>query len=286
MNSHYYNFCNNYLFYRNNLIIYFIILMKLIILGLIILIMFILFLILNNTEYFNNLNGINSFDKIFYINLDHRKDRKKQITNEFKKLKIPEDKIIRIDAVRNKYNGHIGCCKSHIKTLELAKKMKLNNAIVLEDDFVFTLPKKEIDEKINHFLKKYPNFDMIQLTTVFKKLEDINDKHIKKVKNATTSSGYIINKRFYNALLLDLNEAKEKMEKEMIEFNKKNNNVLKKKHNTSNALDQHWGKLQKQSNWYIFDPYIGKQGGSAAKSSIMGGYEEFNNNINFYRMNV
>lgn len=261
--------------------------MKILILGLVVLIILILCLILYNTEYFSNLtyNGINSFDKVFYINLEHRKDRKKQITNEINKMKIPENKIIRINAVRNKYNGHIGCCKSHIKTIEMAKKMNLNNIIVLEDDFVFTLLKKEIDEKINHFLKKYPNFDMIQLTTGHKKLEDINDKHIKKVKNATTSSGYIINKKFYNALLLDLNEAKEKMEKEMIEFNKKNNNVLKKKHTTSNALDQHWGKLQKKSNWYIFDPYIGKQGGNAGKSSIMGNIEAFYN-INFYRMNV
>jgi hypothetical protein len=262
--------------------------MKILILGLILAITLVLCLIYNK-ENFNgikNFNGINSFDKVFYINLEHRKDRKIQITNEINKMKIPENKIIRINAVRNKYNGHIGCCKSHIKTIEKAKEMNLNNIIVLEDDFVFTLPKKEIDEKINHFLKKYSNFDIIQLTAGHKKLEDINDKHIKKVKNATTSSGYIINKKFYNALLLDLNEAKEKMEKEMIEFNKKNNDVLKKKKQTSHALDQHWGKLQKKSNWYIFDPYIGKQGGTAGKSSIMGGYEAFYNNINFYRMNV
>jgi hypothetical protein len=262
--------------------------MKLIILGLTLAIILVLCLIVYNTEYFYNLtyNGINSFDKIFYINLAHRKDRKKQITNELKKMEMPSDKIIRIDAVRNKYNGHIGCCKSHIKTIEKVKEMNLNNAVVLEDDFVFTLSKKEVDEKINHFFKKFPNFDMIQLTTAHKSLEDINDKHIKKVKNATTSSGYIINKRFYNALLLDLNDAKEKMEKEMIEYNKKNGGVLKKKHQTSHALDQHWNNLQKKSNWYIFDPYIGKQGGGAGGSSIMGGIEAFKNNINFYRVNV
>jgi len=262
--------------------------MKIIIIGLILAITLVLCLIYNK-ENFNgikNLNGINSFDKIFYINLEHRKDRKKQITDEINKMNIPENKIIRIDAVRNKYNGHIGCCKSHIKTIETAKKMNLNNAIVLEDDFVFTLPKKEIDEKINHFLKKYTNFDIIQLTTGYKSLEDINDKHIKKVKYATTSSGYIINKKFYNKLLLDLNDSKKKMEDEMIKFNKKNNNILKKKKTTGHALDQHWGKLQKQSNWYIFSPYIGKQGGSAGGSSIMGSIEAFINNISFYKMYV
>ena len=72
----------------------------------------------------------------------------------------------------------------------------------------------------------------------------------------------------------------------MIEFNKKNNGVLKKKKTTSHALDQHWGKLQKNSDWYIFDPYIGKQGGSSGGSSIMGGIEAFINNVNYYRVIV
>lgn len=263
--------------------------MKLIILGLIIAIILVLCLIVykQNKEHFNgikSLNGINSFDNYFYINLEHRKDRKKQITYELKKMNIPENKIIRIDAVRNKYNGHIGCCKSHIKTIELAKKMNLNNAIVFEDDFVFTLSKNEVDTKINHFFKKYPNYDIIQLTTAHKSLKDINDTHIKKVNNATTSSAYIINKKFYNSLLNDLKDAKNKMEKEMIEFNEKNGDIKKKKHQTRYALDQHWSKLQKKSNWYIFDPYLGKQGGSG--SSIMGGIEAFKNNISFYKINV
>ena len=37
--------------------------------------------------------------------------------NEFKKMNFPENKIKRIDAVNEKYNGHIGCCKSHIKAM-------------------------------------------------------------------------------------------------------------------------------------------------------------------------
>ena len=255
------------------------------ILILILLIIFIIIFMLKNKENFSNYNGINSFDKYFYINLENRPDRKNQITNELKKMKIPENKIIRIDAVYNKYNGHIGCCKSHIKTIELAKKMKLNNVVVFEDDFYFTLPKKEIDKKINLFLKKYPDFDLVQLTAGHINLKDINDSNIKKVKSATTSSAYIIHKKFYNKLLSDLKSSKDKMEAEMIEFNKKNNNILKKKKETRYALDQHWSKLQKTSKWYIFDPYLGKQGGKAGKSSIMSNLESFTNlGINFFRL--
>ena len=43
-------------------------------------------------------------DQILYINLTHRKDRFKQINNEFKKMRFPQDKIQRIHAVNEKYN--------------------------------------------------------------------------------------------------------------------------------------------------------------------------------------
>ena len=117
--------------------------MKLIILGLIIAIILVICLISlkkykETTTGIKNLNGINSFDNYFYINLEHRTDRKKQITDELKKMEIPEDKIIRIDASRNKYNGHIGCCKSHIKALKYAKEHKFKTVIIFEDDFVFS----------------------------------------------------------------------------------------------------------------------------------------------------
>ena len=142
--------------------------------------------------------GINSFDKVMYINLSHREDRKKQILNELKKIGVKENKIIRVDAVHNKLNGHMGCAKSHIKTLELAKKMNLNSVIVLEDDFIFTTSKKDVKKLINSFLKKFENnWDVIQLTTVWKNLSDIkNNNFIKKVNSATTSCGYIIHKNF------------------------------------------------------------------------------------------
>ena len=167
--------------------------------------------------------GINSFDKVMYINLSHREDRKKQILNELKKIGVKENKIIRVDAVHNKLNGHIGCAKSHIKTLELAKKMNLNSVIVLEDDFIFTTSKKDVKKLINSFLKKFENnWDVIQLTTVWKNLSDIkNNNFIKKVNSATTSSGYIIHKNFYDTVINNLKDALSKMENEMVEWKKK-----------------------------------------------------------------
>lgn len=235
-------------------------------------------------------NVFNNFDKILYINLEHRTDRKDQILKELKKMNIPTNKIDRIDAVHEKYNGHIGCAKSHIKSLEYAKSQKYESVIILEDDFVFTQDKELVNKRISDFLKNFKGkWDVIQLTTVFKKIDDIkNVEDIKKVKSATTSSAYIIKAHFYDKLINTLNESVKNMEEEMTEFNKKNNNILKKKNETRYALDQYWNPLQKKSEWYLFYPYLGKQGGSAGRSSIMSKKLEgfYSNSIRLYNLNI
>jgi glycosyl transferase, family 25 len=262
---------------------------KILFLIILVLLVIIDYILLTNQEFFTNNNIFNKFDKIFYINLNHREDRKKQILNQLSKMDIPINKIYRIDAVHEKYNGHIGCAKSHIKTLEYAKKNNYKTVAVFEDDFVFTESKEIVFKRINDFLNNFDGkWDVIQLTAVYKKLTDIKYEDIKKVERASTSSAYIINSRFYDKLINILKESVKKMEEEMVEFNKKNNFVLKKKYQTKYALDQYWSKLQKNSDWYIFYPYLGKQGGTAGKSSIMGkNLEGFNSNtIRLFNLNV
>ena len=256
------------------------------ILFLIFLIGIIIIIILNNnhknayftSEKYTNLevietekddtNILEKIDKIFFINLKHRKDRYQQINDEFKKMDFPKNKIERIDAVNAKYNGHIGCCKSHIKTLNNILENNYKYSLVFEDDFIFTVDKKTFNDKLTTFFKNYSNnWDIIQLTSGHKTLEDINDRDIKRVKSATTSSAYLINNDFVPKLLDDFKEALGKMKIEMNEY--KQNNYMLKKRNTAFALDQHWSSLQAKSKWYIFDPYLGEQGGLAGKSSIM-----------------
>lgn len=238
----------------------------------------------NNEEYFNNYNrGINSFDKFLYINLENRKDRKKQLLYNLEKVDIPKHKIERIDAVYEKYNGHLGCCKSHIKALERAKELDLNTVVILEDDFIFTIDKKRINKKINHFLKKYPDFDVVQFNASYTDLKDINDKHIKKVNSAMRTTSYVVKHHFIDYILNNFKEAEKKMTEEMKLWLKENPN--KKKYETRYAIDQHWAPLQKENKWYLFSPEIGKDN-TNLYSTIMGGIEGFNNNVKFYKINL
>lgn len=227
-------------------------------------ILIILLIILIIIFYYNNYScnyscnyNLLNIDACIYINLIDRPDRKQSIEKEIKKLGI--NKIYRIDAIYDKWNGHIGCVKSHIKALKFAKKNNFKNVIIFEDDFIFTKNKKYIYDAINNINF---NWDVIQLTASYEKSQ-FHNKYFNRVKWAMSASGYIINYKFYDKLIKNFNESLYKMEKEMETYNYSKG----KKFTTSNALDQHWFKLQKMSNWYIFSPHIGKQ--SDSKSSIM-----------------
>ena len=215
-------------------------------------------------------NVLDKIDKILFINLEHRKDRLTQINKEFDKMNFPKNKIERIDAVNEKYNGHIGCCKSHIKTMKNIIKNNYKYTLVFEDDFVFKVDKNTFNKKVSQFLKDYKDdWDMIQLASGYVSTEDTDNDDVKKVNHSSTSSAYIINKHFAPILLDDLETSLSLMKKDMEEYIRKNNNVMKKKFNTQYALDQRWYKLQKKSKWYLFKPYLGRQGGEASKSSIL-----------------
>ena len=221
-------------------------------------------------EKFTNGGGLNSFDRYYYINLTKRKDRKKQILNEMKKIDIPNEKIERIDASYEKYNGHLGCVKSHIKALENAKKNNYETVVIFEDDFIFTKDKDTIDNKLNEFLDKKNNkWDVLQIGASYTKTEDTDIEDIKNVNSAMTSSGYIINNNFYDTLLSNFYESRDKLQK-MTDLHLQTSKT--KIHAPGKiALDQYWQPLQEKSNWYLYD--IGTQGGDAGHSSIMGGLE-------------
>jgi GR25 family glycosyltransferase involved in LPS biosynthesis len=68
-------------------------------------------------ENYDNIDVNGLFEiKGFYINLDHRKDRKHHIENQLKQLQMTGN-ITRFNAIKNA-NGRIGCSLSHLKCLQ------------------------------------------------------------------------------------------------------------------------------------------------------------------------
>jgi GR25 family glycosyltransferase involved in LPS biosynthesis len=71
------------------------------------------------------------FGGVFYINLEHRKDRREQIEGELNKLGL---KYERFPAIQLN-PGNVGCGLSHLAVMKIAKERNLKNVFIIEDDF-------------------------------------------------------------------------------------------------------------------------------------------------------
>lgn len=92
-----------------------------------------------------------NIDKIIYINLDKRIDKLEEINNELKNYNL-YDKAERFSAVYHS-SGTVGCGKSHLSVLKMAKERKYKNILILEDDFYFVVSKDELECNLRLFLK-------------------------------------------------------------------------------------------------------------------------------------
>ena len=209
------------------------------------------------------------FDAILYINLEKRQDRKESILNEFMRMDIPDNFIHRIDAIYVKECGHLGCTKSHLKALEYAKEKGFKNVLILEDDFIFQLPKERVFFMFMQFIKEHKqNWDVFMFTTYWKEYFNEVDMHyIKQVKYGTTGAGYLINNTdgYIDILYANLSESHLLLNDEVEKFKK--NNPDKKLYITDNAFDQYWRTLQIRDRFFITEPYFGNQ--SSSPSTIM-----------------
>jgi glycosyl transferase, family 25 len=183
-------------------------------------------------------------DRIYYINLDHRHDRNKEIIGELTKMGIPSTKYERFPAIYHKEIGGVGCGRSHIAILEDALKKGYHQIMVLEDDFMFCVtPQKFYDSMENLNQMEYDicllSYNMIDS----KGIE--NSSNFRKVLNSQTTSGYIIKRHYFQKLINVFKEAVDGFEKTNYHW--------------IYAIDVMWKPLQQIDNWICFIPRLGKQ---------------------------
>ena len=87
-------------------------------------------------------------DKIIYINLKKRTDRRQQIEEDLTALQL---KYERFDAIETPGFGLLGCGLSHLSVLKLAKERAYKNVLILEDDFMFLVSKDTLEDQLNQF---------------------------------------------------------------------------------------------------------------------------------------
>ena len=94
----------------------------------------------------------NCIDKIVYINLKKREDRKEKITKELDDYGLAYE---RFEAIETPGFGILGCGLSHLQVLENAKADEtIKTLLILEDDFTFLVTKEEFSKEINNFFER------------------------------------------------------------------------------------------------------------------------------------
>jgi GR25 family glycosyltransferase involved in LPS biosynthesis len=131
---------------------------------------------------------------------------------------------------------------------KLAKERGYKNILVLEDDFVFILKKKEVYENLRKLFDEKIQFDvcMLAYNNTQTALPTEYDFLLKTVE-AQTASAYIVNERIYDRLI-------ELFEWAAPILNDTNEHWIY-------ANDQIWKKLQNdpEVRWYCFKERVGKQ---------------------------
>jgi len=193
---------------------------------------------------------MDNIDCIYYINLEHRTDRKEQFLNEMKVLGVPDSKIVRIEGVYTKNCGAVGCGYSHIKALTAFIESGHKNCIIFEDDFKITLDINYTKYLLRKVFEKNIPFDVFMLAGNIHKAESTERIHIYKAHKVCTTSAYIITREFARILKELWLEYVPLLEEE---YNK-SGTIL-----SDYCIDLVWTRIQPQYRWYIFIPRIGKQ---------------------------
>lgn len=180
-------------------------------------------------------------DKIFYINLDHRTDRNIEIQRELENNGFSNYE--RFSAIHHPTIGGVGCGRSHIEVLQIAKERGYRCVMILEDDFMFT----ETPDNSKRLLSKLENlkFDVCLLSYNLLDSQTTDCEFLIKINKAQTTSGYVVNQHYYDTLIRTFEKATKKFE----ETN----------HHWVYAIDIAWNILQEMHTWYGFSPKLGKQ---------------------------
>ena len=180
----------------------------------------------------------NNIDKIIYINLDKRKDRKEHIENELNNFGLDFE---RYEAIEMKS----GCSISHLNVLKLARERNYKNILILEDDFTFLVSKEEFEIQLTLFFNANIDYNVCMLSYNLNESEKTNYDFIVKALDVQTASGYIVNSNYYDKLI-DLYEWA-------------NPKLSETGEHWIYSNDQVWKRYQRDDKFYCFTLRIGKQ---------------------------
>ena len=185
-----------------------------------------------------SINSLADIKNIFYINLEHRIDRKEHVEKELLNIGLKE--VQRFNAIKME-NGAIGCSMSHLRILQDAQKNNLDHILIVEDDITFLDPEL-FKNQINNFFETHKNdWDVVVLAgNNMPPYKNIDDTCI-QVTRCQTTTGYIVNGHYIKTLLQNVKIGLTHL-------------INKPTEHAKYAIDKYWFILQQLYKWYLIVP--------------------------------
>ena len=182
------------------------------------------------------LQSLKDIQHAFYINCDHRIDRKQQVEAELEAIGI---NATRFNAIKTN-NGRIGCTLSHLKLLEMAIENDWSHLLILEDDIQFLNPTL-FKIQFSEFLSLHDDWDVVLFAGNNIPPYFPIDNTCVKVTRCQTTTGYLVNGNYLKTLHDNIKEGLNKLMKNpQMHF--------------YFAIDKYWFYLQQLNNWYLIIP--------------------------------
>ena len=185
-----------------------------------------------------SINSLADIKNIFYINLEHRIDRKEHVEKELLNIGLKE--VQRFNAIKME-NGAIGCSMSHLRILQDAQKNNLDHILIVEDDITFLDPEL-FKNQINNFFETHKNeWDVVLLAGNNMPPYKIIDDTCIQVSRCQTTTGYIVNGHYIKTLLQNVKIGLTHL-------------INKPTEHAKYAIDKYWFILQQLYKWYLIVP--------------------------------
>ena len=181
-----------------------------------------------------------------YINLDSRTERRGLFESQIEKLhgQYPADfsfyPVSRFSAIHHEH-GAIGCSKSHIECLRIAKNNGWDHVLIFEDDAHFIHPEVLVHQVSSFLSRFHDEWDVLLLSGNNFPPFKIEAPDCFRVANCQTTGCYLVCSRYYDTLL-------ENFENSLagLEANPENKPEF--------ACDIYWKRLQRTDRWYLITP--------------------------------
>ena len=188
---------------------------------------------------------VEKIDRVFYVNLLRRADRRASVEAELEKVGL-SGKAERFEADDVPDFGCIGCARSHLAALKLARERGYANVVMLEDDATFLVDAETMQRELAEFFSSGIEYDVCMLAYALEASEEVEGfDPLLRVRRATNGAAYLVSSSYYDKLIGAFEVALQGLE-------------LTRRH-WIYAPDVAWQRLQNEDRWYCFKTRLAMQ---------------------------